>query len=120
MKTKPPQPTTTSAETCAKCKGMFEYHGTKRPKRKITNWITGRSITGGFICMACYVQGETFDWRDRAIQDYEQAHKNDDHGAALRISRQVAAGTATAADRSDLLKFLKATLGNVGRSEVTQ
>lgn len=90
---------------CDKCGGELFYPNRADPVPR-GNFIVGRSRIGGYICRDCYEKGETFDYRDKAFQDFRERHTDDNWNVILRMS--YALRSAPKADYADFMAFLKA------------
>ena len=67
-------------EKCDVCSNTLHYYRLKEYKPP-GNRIIGRSKVGGYVCVTCYQAGESFDWRDKATNDFRERHREGFWGA---------------------------------------
>lgn len=89
-------------EPCDVCGATLPYYRMKEYKPP-GNRIVGRSKKGGYLCLECYGQGETFDWRDKAAQDFDERHKRDYWGSLVSAARSL-----KGSPKADFVEFMQA------------
>lgn len=102
-------------QRCHGCGEILPYPKLRDP-RPPGNRIVGRSNASGYVCRSCYEQGEHFDYRDRAMRDFREAHKDDDWGALMSASYHLANDD----DRRDLLAALRRHARKIGNPEAVE